>query len=90
VGACSPTDFIKELAQLFMGVTCDHSLGGSQVFTMFYKCLLKKRGAPGGPGCSKSAQNGHNFLLSVRKPAQNNKQTKTKDAQKHFGSVFGY
>jgi hypothetical protein len=25
-----------------MGVTCDHSLGGSQVFTMFYKYLLKK------------------------------------------------
>jgi hypothetical protein len=90
VGACSPTYFIKELAQLFIGVTYDHSLGGSQVFTTFYKCLLKKMGAPGGPGCSKSAQNRQNFLLSVRKPAENSKQTKTKDAQKHFGSVFGY
>ena len=73
-----------------MGVTCDHSLGGSQVFTMFTKYLLKKRGAPGGHRGSKSAQNGQNFLLSVRKPAQNSKQTKRKDAQKHFGSVFGY
>jgi len=87
---CSPTDFIKELTQLFLGVTCDHSLGGSQVFTMFTKYLMKKRGAPGGLGCSKSAQNGHNFLLSVRQPAQNSKQTMTKDAQKHFGSVLGY
>ena len=73
-----------------MGMTCDHSLGESQVFTLFYKCLLKKRGALGGIGCSKSAQNGHNFLLSIRQPAQNNKQTMTKDAQKHFGSVLGY
>ena len=30
-----------------MGVTCDHSLGGSQVFTMFYKCLLCKGVLPG-------------------------------------------
>jgi hypothetical protein len=42
VGACSPIDFIKEITQLFIGVTCYHSLGGSQVFTMFYKYLLKK------------------------------------------------
>jgi hypothetical protein len=42
VGACSPIDFIKEVTQLFMGVTCDHSLRGSQFFTMFYKYLLKK------------------------------------------------
>jgi hypothetical protein len=49
VGACSPTDFIKETTQLFIGVTCDHSLGGSQVFTMFYKYLLKKGVPPGVP-----------------------------------------
>ena len=90
VRACSPTDFIKELTQLFMRVTCDHSLGGSQVFTMFTKYLLKKRGAPEGPGCSKSAQNGHKFLLSVRQPTQNSEQTTTEDAQKHFGNVLGY
>jgi hypothetical protein len=42
MGACSPTDFIKDITQLFIGVTCDHSLGVSQVFTIFYKCLLKK------------------------------------------------
>jgi hypothetical protein len=42
VGACSPIDFINEITKLFFGMTCDHSLGGSQVFTKFYKCLLKK------------------------------------------------
>ena len=47
--ACSPTDFIEELSQNFMEVTCDHSLGGSQVFTMFYKCLLCKGVLPGVP-----------------------------------------
>jgi hypothetical protein len=35
-----------------MEVSCDHSLGGSQVFTMLYKDLISKMGAPGGPGCS--------------------------------------
>jgi hypothetical protein len=35
-----------------MEVTCDHSLGGSQVFTMLYKGLLNKIGAPEGLGCS--------------------------------------
>jgi hypothetical protein len=87
---CSPTDFNKELTQIFMGVTCDHSLGGSHVFTMFIKYLLKKRGAPEGPGCSKSDQNRQNFLLSVHQPAKNNKQKMTKYAQKYFGSVLGY
>jgi hypothetical protein len=81
VGACSPTDFIKETTQLFIGVTCDHSLGGSQVVTMFYKYLFKKGGAPGGPGCSKSTQNGQNFLLSVSKPAKTESKQKQKMAK---------
>jgi hypothetical protein len=49
VRVCRPIDFIKELAQIFKEVTCDHSLGGSQVFTMFYKCLLCKGVLPGVP-----------------------------------------
>jgi hypothetical protein len=46
VGACSPTDFINEFTKLFFGMTCDHSLGVSQVFTRFHKLLLKKGGLP--------------------------------------------
>jgi hypothetical protein len=42
VGACIPTDFINEITKLFFETTCDHSLEGSQVFTRFYKFLLKK------------------------------------------------
>jgi hypothetical protein len=42
VGVCIPTDFIKEITNMFFGMTCDHSLGGSQVFTKSYKYLLKK------------------------------------------------
>ena len=90
MGACSPTDFIKETTQLFTGVTCDHSLKGVTSLYNVLQVFIEERGVPEGLECSKSAQNGHNFLLSVRKPAQNNKQTKTEDGQKHFGSVFGY
>jgi hypothetical protein len=38
----APLILLMQITRLFIGVTCDHSLGGSQVFTMFYKCLLKK------------------------------------------------
>jgi hypothetical protein len=86
VGACSPIDFIKEITQLFIGVTCDHSTSLYNVLQVF----IEEKGAPRGSRCFKSAQNGHNFLLSVRKPAQNGNQTKTEDGQIHFGSVFGY
>jgi hypothetical protein len=90
VGACSPTDFIKEVTQLFMGVSCDHSLRGVTSLYNVLQVFIEERGAPGGPGCSKSTQNRQNFLLSVRKPVQNSEQTKTEDGQTHFGSVFGY
>jgi hypothetical protein len=53
VGACSPTDFINEFTKIFFGMTCDHSLGGSQVFTRLYKLLLKKGGPPDAPNLSK-------------------------------------
>jgi hypothetical protein len=42
VGACSPTDFINGFTIIFFGVTCDHSLGGSQVFTKFPMNLFVK------------------------------------------------
>jgi hypothetical protein len=75
---------------MLIGMSCEHSLGGSQALTKFCKSFTKFYDASGGPECSQSAQNGQNLLLSVHQPAQNNKQTKIKDAQRHFRSVLGY
>jgi hypothetical protein len=75
---------------MLIGMSCEHSLGGSQALTKFCKSFTKFYDASGGPECSQSAQNGQNLLLSVHQPAQNSKQTKIKDAQKHFRSVLGY
>jgi hypothetical protein len=38
----APLILLMQITKLFVGVTCDHSLGGSQVSTMFYKYLFKK------------------------------------------------
>jgi hypothetical protein len=70
--ACSPIDFIKELAQNFKEVTCDHSLGGSQVFTMFYKCLLCKGVLPDAPNPPKTDIISSYLFVNLHKTA--NKQ----------------
>ena len=81
VRACSPTDFIKELTQIFMGATCDHSLGGSQVFTMFYKYLLKK-GVPSGvsdaPNPPKTDIISSYMFTNLHKTASKQRQKMTK------------
>ena len=46
MGDGSPTDFINGITKIFFGVTCDHSFGGSQEFTMFTMSLLIKRVLP--------------------------------------------
>jgi hypothetical protein len=46
--------------------------------------FIEVQGASGGSRSSNSAKIGQRFPLFVHKPAQNSKQTKTKDAQKHL------
>jgi hypothetical protein len=82
VGACSPTDFIKEPAQLFMGVTCDHSLGWSHVFTMFYKYLLKKGVPPrvsDAQNLPKTDRNSSYLFADLRKTASKQRQKMAKN-----------
>ena len=40
-GLGGPLILLMRFTMILLGVTCDHSLGGSQVFTMFQKSLLK-------------------------------------------------
>jgi hypothetical protein len=84
VGACSPTDFINGFTTIFFGVTCDHSLGGSQVFTMFPMSLFVKLMLPGVPDSANPPKFG-SLPLAVRKPAKNSKVNGAKDAQKGIG-----
>jgi hypothetical protein len=52
VGNTWPTGFINEIYNDRFGVTCDHSLEGSQVFKGFEKSLLMNGVLPWVPGCS--------------------------------------
>jgi hypothetical protein len=82
VGACSPTNFINEITQLFIGVTCDHSLGVSQIFTMFYKCLLKKGVLPGvldAPNPSKMDRIFFYLFANLHKTASKQRQKMVKN-----------
>ena len=85
VTACSPTDFIKELAQNFKEVTCDHSLGWSQVFTMFYKCLLCKGVLPRVPDAPNPPKTDRIFsylFVNLHKTANKQQQKMPKNTLK--------
>jgi hypothetical protein len=68
-----------------LGTTCDHSLGGSQVFTRFPDEFIEEGVLLGVPDAPNLQKIGQSFSLSVRKPAQNSKLVGAKDAQKAVG-----
>jgi hypothetical protein len=90
VGACSPTDFINEIYESLFWSDLGPFIRGVTSLYKVLKVFIEEWDASGDPRCSNSAKFRQSILLSARKPAQNSKQTKTKDGQKHFGSVFSY
>ena len=68
-----------------MGTNCDHSVGGSQVFTRFPYEFIEEGVLLGVPDAPNLQKIGQSFSLSVHKPAQNKKLTGEKDARKAVG-----
>jgi hypothetical protein len=66
-------------------MTCDHSLGGSQVFTRFPDEFIEEGVLLGVPDAPNLQKNGQSLPLAVCKPAKNNKLIGAKDAQNAIG-----
>jgi hypothetical protein len=82
VRACSPTDFIKELAQIFMGVTCDHSLGGHKSLQCFTNVYCRKRvplGVPDAPNPLKTDITSSYLFVNLHKTTSKQRQKMPKN-----------